>query len=450
MAYSFITFAQAKTALAQRLTDLTKQFWSDTELGAYISESLQSFNALANFYRQEFTFNSQANITWYDLKDISQLPNTLRAITETDLTLVSLIEYHLLEPQTASYPLTWTGSLQFSLTDILNAIQQVRDEILSETGCTITESLIAALPGRTFLNQGVLDPRRVVWVPTSGLGYSANMLVPSDLWAQQSFESGFPQLAAGIPQTWRRSSEPPLAFDVDIQPAVPGQWDLLTVDAGSDLSTTAPHTLSIPDDWCWIAKWGALAQLLSRDSVAQDIYRAKYCSMRYQEGLAALRTAPALLAARINNVPVVATSISAADKYDANWQAQAAGTPRALYYAGLNMVGLSPTPATALHSVTASVVRNMVLPSVSGDFLQVGRDDISAVLDEAQHIALFKCGGAEFAETFVLHGNFLRRCALYNSKLSAMSAYLEFMDGRAQADNMLHPTFQGADPATAK
>jgi hypothetical protein len=241
-----------------------------------------------------------------------------------------------------------------------------------------------------------------------------------------------------------------LAFDVDVQPVVPGVWDLLTIDSGSDLSTVSAHTLAIPDDWCWVAKWGALAQLLSRDSVAQDQYRAKYCNMRYNEGLAALRGAPALIGARINNVPVVVTSVTAADQYDANWQGQAAGTPVAVYYAGLNLVGLSPTPATVLNSITASVVRNMVLPLVDADYLQVGRDEISAVLDEAQHIAMFKCGGAEFAETFPLHGNFLRRCTLHNSKLQAMSHYLEFLDGRAQTDNMLHPTFQGADPASVK
>jgi len=448
MAYSFITFAQAKTALAQRLTDLTKQFWTDTELGSYISESLQSFNALANFYRQEFIWNSQANVTWYDLTDSSQLPNTLRPITETDTTLIQMMEYHLLEPLTASYPLTWTGSLQFSLTDILNALQQVRDEILSETGCTLVETTVAAVPGRIYMNQCVLDLRRVCWIPTSGFGYSANLLLPSDLWAQQAFEASFPQLVPGIPKTYRRSTEPPLAFDVDRTPIVPGQYDLLTVNAGSDLSTTAARALNIPNDWCWVAKWGALAQLLGREGVSQDPNRAKYCAMRYKEGLSALRQAPALLGARINNVPVIPTAITAADYYDANWQGQTPGTPTRLYYAGLNMCALSPQPTTALTSVTANVVRNMVLPAVDADYLQVGRDDVGAVLDEAQHMAMFKCGGAEFAETFPLHGNFLRRCGLYNSKLSAMSQYLEFLDGRAQADNDLHPTF--ANPAAAK
>lgn len=450
MAYAFISYAQMKTALAQRLTDLTKQFWTDIELGVYIREALQTFNALANFYREEFVFNTQANVTWYDLTNATQIPTTLRAMTETDQTLLSLIEYHLLEPQTPAYPLVWTGSLQFSVSDILNALQETRDEVLSETVCTITESLINAAAGRTFLIQTVMGLRRVVWIPAAGFGFVLNALVPSDLWAQQSFEAGFIQAAPGTPITYRMSTEPPLAFDVDIQPAVPGQYDILTVNAGGDLTDQNSTILRIPNDWCWVNKWGALAQLLGRDSVAADLYRAKYCTMRYQEGLSSMRAAPALLGARINDVPVAVTSVTAGDFYDANWQGATAGTPTKLYYAGLNLVGLGPTPAGVGNSVTANVVRNMVLPSLDADFIQVGRDDVSAILDESQHIAMFKCGGAEFAQTFPLHGNFLRRCTMHNSKLSALSLFLEFMDGKAQSDERLHPSFQGADAATVK
>jgi hypothetical protein len=445
MSYTYITFAQAKAELAQRLGDSTMQFFVDAELGAYIKEALQCFNALANFFRQEFTFNSQANVTWYDLTDTTQMPATLRPLSETDQTLLSLIEYHLLEPQTPTYPLAWTGSLQFNLSDLLNAIQQVRDEVLSDSRCTLTESLVAALPGRTFLPDNLLGLRRVAWIPASGFGYSLNTLVPSDLWGQQSFESDFAQTPPGLPQTYRLSTEPPLGFDVDIDPAVPGKYDLLTVNAGAGLTTASSSILPVPNDWCWVIKYGALNQLFGRDSVAGDPFRAKYCSMRYNEGIAAMRSAPALIGGRINNVPVIPTPITGADSYNANWQGQPAGTPTDLYYAGLNILALSPTPSSTGFSVTANVVRNMVLPAVDADFLQVGRDDFSAVLDESQHMAMLKAGGAEFAATFPLHSNFLRRCAMYNSKLQALSQYLEFLDGAAQNDERLHPSFQGAD-----
>lgn len=443
MPYSFINRSQFRTALSNRLYDVTPTTFPVAELDLVINETLQSFNVHANFYRQEFTFSPAASTTWHDMSDTDVMPNTLRPISETDQTLLELMEYHLLEPVTDTYPLSWTGSNQFTLTDLLNAIQQFRDQVLSESNCTVARTLVPALPGRTFLNQLTLALRRVSWLPVSNpSGYSFNTLLSSDLWAQQSFEAAFPQAEPGIPLTFRRSTEPPLGFDVDIQPAVPGQYETHTVNAGGNLSITTPTVLGIPNDWCWVSKWGAMAQLFGRESNAKDQLRAEYCLHRYKSGIAAMQQAPALLGARINDVPVVVESVTNGDLYDANWQGAAAGTPVAIYYSGMNLVGLSPKPDTGPYSVTLNVVRNMVLPTIDEDYLQIGRDDVAACLDEAQHVAMIKCGGAEFAATLPLHANFLRHCQLYNAKLNALSPYLEFMDGLARRNKSDNPVFQ--------
>lgn len=444
MPYAFMSFSQARQALAQRLYDSSNHFFSDSEIGAYVLEALQAFNACANFYRQDFSFDTTPNQTWYDL---AYQDGTLRPLTVTDQALLRLIEYHLLEPQTASYPLTWSGSKQFAISDILNALQQVRDQALSETGCTIAQKLYPAVPGRTFLDDVAIDLRRVCWIPVTGTEFSPNCLLPSDLWATQSYEAGFPQLGNGVPLLYRRSTEPPLSFDVDTQPAVNGNYDVLTVNAGVALSDREATTLPIPNDWCWIVKYGALGQLLGRESSARDAMRSQYALARYKQGIAMMRSAPALLGARINDVPVIVEAISTGDFYAANWQGLSPGQPTSLYYAGLNMLALAPQPDSASYSVTAIVVRNMPLPATDSDYLQVGRDDVAAVLDYAQHIAMFKCGGAEFQGTFPLFENFLRHCSLYNSKLKAMSPWLEFLDGRGKEDERLNPVFS-KDPAT--
>ncbi len=446
MPYSFINRSQFKAALSQRLYELTPTFFPDGELNAVTNEALQSFNAHANFYREEFAGTLAQDTTWYDLTDTAVFPGTLRPLSETDADLISMMEYHLLEPQN-TYPWLWSGSKQFSAQDILNAIQQVRDQVLSESNCTVTDALVAANPGRTFLSDSTIGIRRVAWIPISSpSGYSFNTLLSLDLWGQQSFEAAFPQYPPGTPLTYRRSTEPPLSFDVDIQPAVPGNYDVHTVDAGGDLSVNAATILRVPNDWCWVIKWGAMAQLFGRESNAADPLRAEYCLQRYKMGMAAMQQAPAVLGVRINDVPVVVESVTVGDLYDANWQGASAGTTTAIYYAGMNLIGASPKPDAGAYSVTLNVVRNMPLPVDDADFIQIGRDDISAVLDEAQHIAMIKCGGTEFMATFSLHANFLRHCQLYNSKLNALSAYLEFMDGLARQNQMDNPVFQGVGP----
>jgi hypothetical protein len=445
MPYTFLTLGQTKAALAQRLYNATQTFFAPAELGSYIAEALSLFNAFANFYRQEFTFDVTQNVTWYDL---TALPGTLRPLTVTDQSILELIEYHLLEPQTSAYPLVWAGSNQFQVTDILNAIQQVRDQLLSESNCTITQQLVSATPGRTFLGDTCIGIRRVSWIPTTGFGYAPNCLLPSDIWGEQSFEAGFPQTAPGYPLTYRRSTEPPLSFDVDVQPAVPGNYDVLTVNAGLALSTTAASIIPVPNDWCPIIKYGALAQLFGRDSASHDTLRAQYCLARYKQGVSAMGLAPALLAARINDVPVVVEALTSMDFYLANWQGTS-GQPQYLGYSGQNMLAAIPVPdGNGPYSVTASVLSNMVLPANDGAYLQVGRDDISAILDEAQHIAMLKGGGSEFAETFPLHANFMRHCSLYNSKLKALSPFLEMIDLRSMEDQRENPVFQKDNPAT--
>jgi hypothetical protein len=99
------------------------------------------------------------------------------------------------------------------------------------------------------------------------------------------------------------------------------------------------------------------------------------------------------------------------------------------------------------YSVTASVLQNMPLPTNDSDNVQIGRDDVNAVLDYAQHAAMFKCGGAEFEATFPLFQNFLRHCQIYNRKLQALSMYLEWLDGRGQEDMRLNPMLQAAKNA---
>lgn len=450
MPYGHISFLQAKTELAQKLYP-SSPFYTDAELGIYVLEALRTFNSLANFQRSEFSFTLPPSVTWYDLTDTTNLPTTIRPFTVTDLNLINQIQYHFLEPINSSYPLVWAGSKQFSLADIMKSLQQIRDQVLSETGCTITQSIIAANAGRTYFSEKVIDMRRVFWIPNTGFGYSPNLLFQADAWEAQSFEPDYPQASAGTPTLFMRSTQPPNSFDVDIQPAVHGNYDILTVNAGDDLSTSASSLLRVPDDWAWVIKWGALAMLLNRDSTARDSVRAQYCLDKFKQGMVALSKAPALLSARINNVTSLIDAVSEADQYAANWQADTPGVPESVFHAGLNMVAPYPIPgAAAPYSMTVSVVSNMTVPTSDAAYLQIGRDDVEAILGEAQHVATFKQGGAEFLATMDLHASFVRHCALYNSKLTAMSEFRELLYGRSQRDKLVNPEFSTIDPETVE
>lgn len=446
MPYSYLTLLQARGQLAARLYDTSSNlFWSDAEKNQYIIEALRTWNSLTSMWRSEFVFQTAVNITWYD---ITSQANSLRPFTLTDNHLAQVIEYHLLEPLTAAYPLNWTGSAQFAITDILNAIQRRRDEVLSVTGCTITQQLVAAVPGRTFLPDNTIDIRRIAWLPVANpVGYTNVPLIPDDQWSQQSFETDYTVQAPGTPSSYRQSTEPPLSFDTDIPPALPGNYDVLTVNAGAALSSVASTLLGIPDDFAWVIKWGALSDLLNRESNAKDPYRAAYCDMRYKQGLSLLLNSPALLYARLNNIPMDIESVQNADNFRVGWQAETASQPDTLLTAGLNMVATAPI-ADAIYGITAMVVENTPVPVIDSDLIQASKGDLEAILGYAQHLASFKMGGQEFMSTLPLLDSFHSMAMLYNSKLKELGEFTQPTYEQSKLQKETNPTYQEGDPVS--
>lgn len=447
MAYSYITFTQAIAQLAQRLYDTSAlRFWTDTELGLYIIEALRTWNSLANFWRDDFTFPTVNGTVWYDITNTTTAPNTLRPFSVSDVDIYKQMQYHLLEPATGA---TWTGSTQFVIDDLLKAVQRRRDEVLSNTACTITRQTTAAAAGRTTLSDSVIDIRRVAWLPNANIqGYVNTPLWPDDIYGLEAYERGFLAAAAGNPSTYRRSSEPPLNFEADIPPAVAGNYEVLSVNAGSALSTGAPTNLVVPNDFTWVVKFGAMADLLNRASLSRDSVRAQYCNMRYAQGLAMLLQAPACLAAKIGTTVLDIDAVQSVDNYRPLWQSLTAAQPDLAITAGLNLLGFAATPNGA-YTVTLTVVQNAPVPSIGSDNIQLGRDELDAVLDYAQHLASFKMGGSEFIATIPLFQRFMKQAALYNSKLNAMGEYTQPIYELSQLQSIANPVFSATTPANA-
>jgi hypothetical protein len=440
--YTYVTQAQAIQQVANRLYDPNQVFWTHAELQLYLLEALQTWNALAAYWRGDFVFPSQQGVPWYDL---TAVPNTLRPYTVLDTDIYTLIQYHLLEPAVGVDP--WTGvSAQFTANDLVAAVQRRMDELLSVTGCTITRTLVGAAAGRTLLPQTIIDVRRIAYLPAA-LGVPT-VLWPEDAWAEQSFDRNYtitPAGAPGTPSTYLMSTQPPLSFDTDAPPYGAGNYEVLSVSAGPTLSVAAPSLLPIPSDWAHVIKWGALADLFSRDSNARDIPRAQYCEQRYRMGLSLLVAAPALLTARIGNVPLQIDAVRSLDLYRTGWQAEGQGFPNTMASAGLNLYAIAPTPNAGTgspvtpYALTATVVQNAPLPSLDADPVQVAREDFDAVIDYTQHLASLKMGGAEFLATTALLQRFLKQAQLYNTKLAETAEFTTMLYGISQQEESRNP-----------
>ena len=441
MAYAWQTLAGAQSDLAARLYDAGQQWWGPDDLTIRIVEALRTWNALTSFWRSDMSLTVSLTTVWYDITAAS---GSVRPMTVTDNDLLQSIEYSLVEPPTAAYPLVWTGTDQFGIDELLGAIQRRRDETLSTTGCTITRQIVTApLGGRISLPDNVIDIRRVAWLP-SGILYKPSALRQADAMSKSFYDRGWMNAAAAPPRTYLQSSQPPLSFDVDRTPPVTGNYEVMAVEAGAALTSAAPTILGVPDDWAWVVKFGALAELFGIESEAKDQMRSDYCAWRYRQGLALMTDTPAVLSAQVLGVPCSIDAVANADDFNPGWQASVfIGPPRSVYLAGQNM--LAPS-SPSINSVVLQVVQNAPIPSVSTDPILLGREDYAAVLDEAQHLATLSLGGSEFMATVGLHKRFIERAALYNSKLLGLGDYPRSMYEVSQLESERAPVYGAVTP----
>lgn len=424
MPYTTITFAQAKSALALRLDDPTNVHWSDTELGLYLTESLRTWNVGAAYYRDRAVFPTAAAQPWYDLGAVA--PSQF-ARTVTDQSLFQLIEYHLYEPPTTPY----SGSEQFTQADIAQALQRRLNQFLLETSCVLDHSTIsgAFTGGRINLPQDVLEVRRLSFLDTNGQFTHLWREDERNLSAYLPGWSGTPSL----PLAYSLSVTPPVSIQLAPPPSLGGVLDAITVRAGPALDPNSGVALNVPNDFAWVIKWGALADLLGRDGPAFDPSRSAYCQERWDSGIQLVRLSTTCMTAYIDGQQIQPDSAFDLDTAYSGWENNPPSTPFFFGQAGLNLIALA-NPPDGVHSVQIDALVNFPVPVADGDFLQIGREFYDVILDYSEHLAAFKMGGAEFEATAQHYQRIVALAMQQNARWRAVGILPGDLDNRGRRD----------------
>lgn len=419
MPYTHTTWSNLQTQLSYRLGDTNQTFWVAAEVALYLEEALRTFGLLSGFWRERGTFPTTSGTAFYDITTTISGNSSLQTIlgySVTDHNIIQMIQYHLLE--SASSQTSWGGTSMFNYDDIRYAIWRRRDQFLADTGCTVTRSVVdASAPpiSRQMLADNIIDVRRVAWLGASPYAYYATLwredertlTAASSLWSSDS----------GTPEAYSIMAPPPLQLQLAPPPITVGQLELLTVNTGAALDPAAgATTLGLPDDLTPAVKWGALADLLSKDGPARDLPRALYCQQRYEEYVALGRLLPVVVHAEINGVATIPCTLQELESSTPNWE-NGTSTPTDVALAAPNMVAVNPVP-DGVYSVTLDVVRKAVIPT-GNNYVQIGREQLEAIIDYAEHLALFKVHGVEWAATNLQANNFLKQAITYNQRLSA-------------------------------
>src|SRR5208337_819937 len=425
-----------------------------------ITTALRVYNSLTWAWRTNFNFISPT--LWNSLGTLTGSPR-LRTLTDTNA--YTEMEYLLLEPPTGG---TWTGTNQFSINELSQALQRRRDEMLQISNCNqVLSSGIALTPNTiiTELDDSIIDVERVRYLPiiasttgtaiagvqtisvasTSGIAVgqivlgaainywstvtgigtgtisislpttgavsgtlqfsTPNTLYRDDTVANEFYEAPLYQQNSGTPQTFSLSSEPPLSWQVDIPPSSSGIYEAVVLQSGAPFNPPAATLLGVPDDFAYVLEWGALADLLGRESEATDHERAAYCLKRYQDGLQLMLKTPWIELGRVNGQAVSIDSIVSSDRYSPEWDSNPTGFGPMIIAGGMDFLA-----APVGSNIGVTVLGNAPVPSLPGDFLQVSRSDWEAVILIAQCRSLFKMGGQEWKSGLELEKAAIQSC----------------------------------------
>ncbi len=434
MSYNYITFAQLEAALLQRLQDVAGSYTSQAEAQICIIEALRVYNAQTFWQDIDYQFDFNPGDGWKSL-NVAGSPRE-RTVTDTDL--VTQMEYMLLEPPTGQ---TWTGTNQFNITNLSQAIQYRRDELLQMTGANVVRLLQNSPVNSqvTVLVDSTLDLRRVRWIPDSTTSTVAPYALGREDVISVKAYGDLLTIEPGSPDSWMIISSPPLSFLCSQPPNVPGQWDMLAIYSENSLVPPTTSVLGLPNDWCWVAMYGALADCLSNSPEATDQQRAKYCRMRYERGMKAMMTLPWLLTASVASLPVDTPSFKEMDGFAQNWENTWPTDDPTIVVGGMDFIALAPFVSSAAVSSVLTLVGNA--PVDPAQPVQLNRDAVDAILNYAQHLASFKRGGKDFIATMPLYQQFEAYCAAQNKRYAALGIFRAEMLQEGNRAEGLDPRF---------
>jgi hypothetical protein len=133
-----------------------------------------------------------------------------------------------------------------------------------------------------------------------------------------------------------------------------------------------------------------------------------------------------------NGTPLIQSSCINWDKGYPYWEGQPSATgPIEWAPIGISLFAIRPPDLVGSNSLIVDGVASApVLGTVADptkDFIDIGDEELDALLKECQYLAAFKEGGQEFESALPLHQAFLKAAAVKNEKLNASAVFRRAM-----------------------
>lgn len=434
MPYSQVSFQQLLDTFALRLADPAHKFWISAEKQSYLIEAMRTWQAMAAYLSVNVPVPLTPNTVLYDL--VALVPQIAPSVT--DRQIIPDIQQALQEPTS---PTSWVGTEQYNYAQMVSALQRRLDRFILETGIRLSISEFAVAGNPVPLDNSIIDVRRAMWRTALANGGTYSVMWKADpiqLAAAKPTWSTDATTALNPPTDYTVGLQLPLTMEITPTPTVPGFINLITVNSGPTLDPANVETiLGVPDDLCWIIKWGVLADMLASDGIGEDMSRAQYCESRWNDGIKLARIVNVVRHAFINGNPAFVDSLTELDQAVPSWVSALAGSPQFLAVSN-NILATSPIVDNSNPTLTMDVTPKFPIPAL-GDFIQLGKESLDVIIDYAEHLAHFKEGAVEVAASQQLYKNMLELAAVQNDRLREVFRTFDVMSDRTNLDKHTNP-----------
>ena len=141
---------------------------------------------------------------------------------------------------------------------------------------------------------------------------------------------------------------------------------------------------------------------------------------------------------------LVLTSLYDLDFGAPGWGSTAAGTPSEWYPLGISKFGVHPTPAAVGQVFTLVGVTEAPMLKNDGDFIDIGDEELTILLDYARHVLAFKEGPGELDATMGALTRMVEAAALKNARFRKSTFYKNYM-GKVKEETQRAPHSMGRD-----
>lgn len=122
----------------------------------------------------------------------------------------------------------------------------------------------------------------------------------------------------------------------------------------------------------------------------------------------------------------------------------AVGSPTGWMHAGMKNILIYPNPDND-YTYNAYTIDKMTVPTADTDYIQVGEEDMPAIVDYVTFLARLKEGGQETKDATSLLQSFIKCASRYNAKIMNTSIYRRIM-GLSPADQSRPPRMDNMPP----